>query len=125
MRKALAAAAIERLEPDLVILDEFQRFKDLMSDQGEGSDLAKALFEHPSAKLLLLSATPFKMYTLPDEPEGDDHYSDFIDTVRFLAGQERAALVERGLGSLRPSCSSEMWIEPRPHVTAFRRSYGE
>ena len=26
-------------------------------------------------RLLLLSATPFKMYTLPDEPEGDDHYA--------------------------------------------------
>ena len=30
------------------------------------------------------------MYTLPDEAEGDDHYDDFVETVDFLAGPERA-----------------------------------
>ena len=39
---------------------------------------------------LLLSATPFKMYTLPDEPEGEDHYESFLQTVEFLAGPQRA-----------------------------------
>jgi hypothetical protein len=101
MRRALARTAVQKLEPDLVILDEFQRFKDLMSDEGEGAELARELFDFPDCRLLLLSATPFKMYTLPEEPEGDDHYSDFIDTVSFLAGPDRAATVQRESGELR------------------------
>ncbi|WP_146207213.1 helicase-related protein [Nocardioides silvaticus] len=103
LRRALARAAVKRLEPDLVILDEFQRFKDLMSDDGEGADLARELFDHGDARLLLLSATPFKMYTLPEEPEGDDHYRDFVDTVRFLAGDDRASRVKTDLAALRAS----------------------
>lgn len=101
MRQALARSAVRRLEPDLVILDEFQRFKDLMRDEGEGAELARELFNHGDARLLLLSATPFKMYTLPEEPEGDDHYRDFIHTYGFLAGDERAGVLERDLADLR------------------------
>lgn len=101
MRRALAHTAVQKLEPDLVILDEFQRFKDLMSDEGEGAELARELFDFEDCRLLLLSATPFKMYTLPEEPEGDDHYRDFIDTVRFLAGPDRASTVRRESGELR------------------------
>jgi len=41
------------------------------------------------------------MYTLPEEPEGDDHYRDFVDTVSFLAGPDRAATVQRESGQLR------------------------
>ena len=80
-----------------MILDEFQRFKDLLDADDDGAELANAIFDHPDAKVLLLSATPYKMYTLPDEPEGDDHYRDFTRTVRFLAGDERAHIVEREL----------------------------
>src|SRR5262245_3446910 len=72
LRQLVAKASVEALEPDLVILDEFQRFKDLLEPGTPGADLAHALFDHPDAKVLLLSATPYKMYTLPDEPEGDD-----------------------------------------------------
>lgn len=101
MRQALARTAVRELEPDLVILDEFQRFKDLMSDEGEGAELARELYDFKDCRLLLLSATPFKMYTLPEEPEGDDHYRDFVDTVEFLAGPDRAATVQRESGELR------------------------
>ncbi|NUU18453.1 helicase [Cellulomonas humilata] len=101
LRQLVARAAVEHLEPDLVILDEFQRFKDLLDADDEGARLANAIFDHPDAKVLLLSATPYKMYTLPDEPEGDDHYQDFTRTVRFLAGDERAHVVERELRAMR------------------------
>ena len=103
LRRLLAHVAVDHLEPDLVILDEFQRFKDLLDADDEGARLAKAIFDHPDAKVLLLSATPYKMYTLPDEPEGDDHYRDFTRTVRFLAGDERAHIVERELRIMRES----------------------
>lgn len=106
LRQLVSRAAVHHLEPDLVILDEFQRFKDLLDAEDEGAELAHAIFDHPDAKVLLLSATPYKMYTLPDEPEGDDHYRDFIRTVRFLAGNERAHIVERELRRMRESLFS-------------------
>lgn len=106
LRQLVSRAAVHHLEPDLVILDEFQRFKDLLDADDEGAELAHAIFDHPDAKVLLLSATPYKMYTLPDEPEGDDHYRDFIRTVRFLADDERAHIVERELRKMRESLFS-------------------
>jgi hypothetical protein len=106
LRHLVARAAVEHLEPDLVILDEFQRFKDLLDADDEGAELANAIFDHPEAKVLMLSATPYKMYTLPDEPEGDDHYRDFTRTVRFLAGDDRAAEVERDLRTMRQAVLS-------------------
>lgn len=103
LRTQVAHAAVDHLEPDLVILDEFQRFKDLLDTDAAGSDLASAVFDHPRAKVLLLSATPYKMYTLPDEPEGEDHYRDFTRTVDFLAGSDRARRVASNLRAMRES----------------------
>lgn len=34
--------------------------------------------------MLLLSATPYKMFTLDQESEEDNHYADFIRTLQFL-----------------------------------------
>lgn len=106
LRQLVSRAAVHHLEPDLVILDEFQRFKDLLDADSEGAELAHAIFDHPDAKVLLLSATPYKMYTLPDEPEGDNHYRDFVRTVKFLADDERAHVVERELRTMRESLFS-------------------
>lgn len=103
LRNLVARAAVEALEPDLVILDEFQRFKDLLSLGTAGADLAHAIFDQKSVRVLLLSATPYKMYTLPDEPEGDDHYRDFRSTIEFLAGKDEASTVLDGLGTMRQS----------------------
>ncbi len=101
LRSVVARAPVEALETDLVIMDESQRFKDLMAPGSDAAELAHAIFNHPDAKVLLLSAAPFKMYTLPDEPEGDDHYRDFVSTVRFLAGDDQAAGVEADLRTMR------------------------
>ena len=40
-----------------------------------------------------LSATPYKMYTVADEAGGDDHYRDFVDTLKFLFNDEAVVLV--------------------------------
>ena len=106
LRHVVARASIDKLEPDLVILDEFQRFKSLMDPESEGAELARALFDYKDARLLLLSATPYKMYTLPDDPEGDDHYEDFTKTVSFLAGADRAAHVSSAMSSMRKALYS-------------------
>lgn len=121
LRKLLARAAVTALEPDLVILDEFQRFKDLMNGQDEGSDLAHEVFNYAEARLVLLSATPYKMYTLPDEPEGDEHYRDFVDTVRFLSGEARAEEVEAKLSTLRSSLYSGELERAREAKDAVQR----
>jgi len=84
LRSKLASVCLSALEPDLVILDEFQRFKQLLDGDDEASMLATALFEHPDVRVLLLSATPYKMFTLDQENDEDDHYPDFIRTLNFL-----------------------------------------
>lgn len=84
------------LEPDLVILDEFQRFKDLMNGTGEDALLARHLFEFDKARVVLLSATPYKMLTLASAGEDEDHYKDFLDTLRFLITDP--ARLERAVG---------------------------
>ncbi len=91
LRRLLAHACLDALEPDLVILDEFQRFRDLMDTETESGELAQRLFEykdaHTQVRTMLLSATPYKMYTLSHEAD-DDHYRNFLETIRFLEGPE-------------------------------------
>ena len=88
LRSMLAEVCVTALEPDLVILDEFQRFKDLLDGEDATGQLAKRLFtysdETSEVRLLLLSATPYRMYTLHHESAEDDHYRDFLRTVEFL-----------------------------------------
>ena len=98
LRGILARSSIDALEPDLIILDEFQRFRHLLEDP-EGDDdmrtLARQLFDYESAdghaRTLLLSATPYKMYTLAAESDQDDHYGDFVKTTEFLLGDQTGA----------------------------------
>ena len=63
LRSLLATTCLTALQPDLIILDEFQRFKHLLEGEDEASKLARDLFGYPAARVLLLSATPYKMYT--------------------------------------------------------------
>ena len=93
LRKLLARICVQGLEPDLVILDEFQRFKTLFDAPPDSHNpavqLARALFDaqtpegHP-VRSLLLSATPYKLYTADAEIDQEDHYEDFLSTTRFL-----------------------------------------
>ena len=91
LRRLLAHACLDALEPDLVILDEFQRFRHLLNPKTTSGELAQRLFDyedsHTRVRTLLLSATPYKMYTLSHESD-DDHYRDFLQTVRFLQGPD-------------------------------------
>ena len=95
LRSILAEVCVTALEPDLVILDEFQRFKGLLDGEGPAAELARRLFTYSDAtsdvRLLLLSATPYRMYTLHHESAEDDHYRDFLRTVEFLEGETSAS----------------------------------
>lgn len=120
LRQLLASAALNYLDASLVILDEFQRFTSLISapealedetDDGAEDDdafagsqanmLARAVFRNPQTRVLLLSATPFKMYTLPDDLEGVDHYQEFLEVVRFLGGASMEGRVKQELRVVR------------------------
>ena len=103
LRRVLAGACVEALEPDLVILDEFQRFKSLLGTHGSERDaaaeLAQELFEAKAhdgkrVRTLLLSATPYKLYTADAEIEHEEHYEDFLATTRFLLGGDDARVEE-------------------------------
>ena len=103
LRRVLAGACVEALEPDLVILDEFQRFKSLLDTHGTerdaAADLAQELFEAKAhdgkrVRTLLLSATPYKLYTADAEIEHEEHYEDFLATTRFLLGGDDARVEE-------------------------------
>ncbi|NKN09572.1 DEAD/DEAH box helicase [Rhizobium laguerreae] len=121
LRRILARICVDALTPDLIVLDEFQRFADLLHEHDEqlapekaaAAELARALFSYSGAdgskaRLLLLSATPYRMLTLnSDDPEDGDHYSDFFRTIRFLFGEEDGA-----------ARIKELEIE----LTAFRRA---
>lgn len=89
LRQLLARVCLDALEPDLVILDEFQRFRNLLRDDDPTAELAQALFNYPQVRVLLLSATPYKMLSL-DHEQHDDHYPDFLRTLRFLLGSVTA-----------------------------------
>jgi hypothetical protein len=92
LREHLARASVRALSPrGLVILDEFQRFPDLLRNADRGSAISTELAaELLSRKLryrrvLLLSATPYRMLGLRD-PEGEKPHADLVELTRFLSG---------------------------------------
>lgn len=89
LRVMFAKISLDKLNPDLVIMDEFQRFKYLLGSDPESETgmLADKFFNAEDVRMLLLSATPYKMYsTLEeiDEANADEHYSEFLDVMKFL-----------------------------------------
>jgi uncharacterized membrane protein YkvA (DUF1232 family) len=88
LRKSLALASLDYLAPDLVIMDEFQRFKQVLQQSRHSDSLEAKLLSNAKCKVLILSATPYKMYTLQHETE--DHHRDFLDTFAFLNSCELA-----------------------------------
>jgi hypothetical protein len=108
LRKQLARICVDALEPDLVILDEFQRFSQLLDpspDASEAARLAQQLFDYEQgdehARVLLLSATPFKPYTQAGE-DGTSHHAELIELLRFLdPSGEVVSGVESDLRGLR------------------------
>jgi hypothetical protein len=112
LRNLLARTCIDTVEPDLIVLDEFQRFKELLApapaegaaqELSPAAELARQLFSYRTPEdnrvaLLLLSATPYKMFTTSDETATEDHHKDFLQTLRFLLDDSEA--FERLKGTL-------------------------
>jgi hypothetical protein len=96
LRRLLARVCLATLEPKLIILDEFQRFKHLLDEDSDAGDLARGLFDSEAgqgSRVLLLSATPYRGLSLHHETD-DDHYGDFLALVSFLENSDAAGCKE-------------------------------
>ncbi len=95
LRRVFAQISLISLHPDLVIMDEFQRFKDLLDidsdDLSEQSLLSRQFLNDENTRVLLLSATPYKPFsTLEEVSQGEeDHYTEFKRVLDFLCNDER------------------------------------
>lgn len=124
LRRQLAKTCLAALEPDLVILDEFQRFRELLGDpdSSPSAELAHALFNYPNPDLrvLLLSATPYKMFSTDRDEE--DHYKDFLRTMEFLHAGEDMGKLEANLKAFRTGLLSLQRAEDLATLDTNRRA---
>lgn len=106
LRRELARCCVDALEPDLVILDEFQRFSKLLDGESDAAELAQQLFSFGNdrgefARVLLLSATPYRSFSHAGE-DGSAHHTELRRLLTFLyEDEQRADAVERSLRALR------------------------
>lgn len=91
LRQIFAQISIGLLDPDLVIMDEFQRFSSILDNNSDNEQamLTQQFFthNHTNTKILLLSATPYKPYSTLEELNVtgcDEHLDDFKRVVNFL-----------------------------------------
>lgn len=91
LRRMFAEISVDMLQPDLVIMDEFQRFKYLIDSEAQETEtgvIARKFFATENLKVLLLSATPYKLYSTIEEIEEadkpDEYYKEFLQVIDFL-----------------------------------------
>ncbi len=97
LRRTLAGVCIQALQPDLLILDEFQRFVHLLDRHDPNAELARQLYENPNKegqrpRVLLLSATPYRMSSVGVSSNESSHHDEFIAMVRFLLDDNKDQL---------------------------------
>lgn len=98
LRMLFSYISINFLQANLIILDEFQKFKDLLDKsqkdivetdidfEDEEALLAHTFFHKENVDILLLSATPYTMYsTKQDLLEGGvSHKKEFDSVIKFI-----------------------------------------
>ncbi len=90
LRTMFARISVSMLKPDLVIMDEFQRFRSLLTSESESDMdiLAHSFLDGEDVRVLLLSATPYKLYStleeIDDNEQSDEHYEEFLEVMDFL-----------------------------------------
>jgi hypothetical protein len=90
LRGVMQRVVLRCLEPDLLILDEVQRFRDVIDESENHDHIAAELFAR-RMPVLILSATPYRALTLGHElAEGiTSHHEDFFKTLAFLFDRDR------------------------------------
>lgn len=116
LRKGLARVSLGFLDPNLIILDEFQRFSDILAESRDDKSIVGKLFAKRSSSVLILSATPYKMYTLDHEKE--NHHRDFLNTLAFLKniGAGELSGTENDLRAFRERLEGGEWVKADDHL---------
>lgn len=103
VREMFVQCCATNLKADLFILDEFQRFQELLdvsnSDVEGGSEqhaiARRVLHQEAAHSTLLLSATPFKALShLGDEDAGQAHARELSELLRYLSHGDAAFVTE-------------------------------
>src|SRR5699024_11174403 len=99
LRKIFVEVTLADLKPDLIIMDEFQNFRKEILQANENSDTGMVVKEFLKQsnkkykpKILLLSATPYKLYNTLAEIEAnneDEAFYSFFEVVNFLLEDEQ------------------------------------
>ena len=134
-RAALAMAALRDplIRPDLLILDEFHRYADLVMPAGavptdpEAAELhqiqrklVKALIGDGvnGPALLLLSATPYRLHRLDQGAVSGDRYGHLIGLVRFLHGAAGSSQGDLAESAIRAHHSALARRDDKPSALA-------
>ena len=105
LRQIFAEESAAKLKPDLVIMDEFQRFRFLIN--GEEASETRILAErflkenrddpNQRTRVLLLSATPYKLYSTSEEvieAGRDEEYHEFLELIDFIFDRKNSEVRE-------------------------------
>lgn len=87
LRRALTDVCLSLMDADIFIMDEFQRYSQLLDTKSssEQATIAQKVFSQRNAKVLMLSATPFKAFTNKhDERNNEQHYKELKRVLQFL-----------------------------------------
>jgi hypothetical protein len=94
LRFSMASTIFSSLKPDLIILDEFQRYKDLiaMSDHNQLIHPVGRIIFGQDTPVLLLSATPYTLFRSSiGHQDGEAHTSGLSSILHFLTGKRDEA----------------------------------
>jgi hypothetical protein len=109
LRKGLARAVVLALKPGLIVLDEFQRFREVIlrpKDPRGTHLLSDWFFGGDCPPVLLLSATPYRLYATGADDGGDEaHLKELMEVLEFVAGaapgDDRLRGLQEWLGQFR------------------------
>lgn len=112
IRNALIDYNLDHIKYDLVIMDEYQNYEELIGGDGEVNRIAEKIFSNDETKVLMLSATPFAVSDYvpelissdtDDEQEesvenfggkrkvvssSDEVYTQFLNLINFMLGRD-------------------------------------
>lgn len=83
VRENISDITLKWLKPELIIYDEFQNFREIMTEYTASQKLDS---QKPYA--LMLSATPFRMYLSDNQAEQDEKNADLTKVCEFLTQKQ-------------------------------------
>jgi hypothetical protein len=97
LRKVLALTLLQLHRPDLLILDEFQRYRELLNSDEKTlfSNVLSPMVVTQSPAVMLLSATPFRLLDASQKKgQSGSEYENLYKLLSFLAGGDQRIATE-------------------------------